>query len=197
MAIWLRDIAWRLLGRGGYRGSRTLRWATMVFAAAALIGGVGWVDSFSYERWFCVPLTPSGSYVRYFQHPGIVHVEFGRVVSGRRPNTRLRTYILPQKFRTKWVEMFQFPYYSEQSHRGNYDHTGAIFDCRQYILAVPSGFLMAVLLAGATFTGWAYFRGCRKEGTCARCGYELRGTVAAGRAECPECGESIVKATPT
>ena len=27
--------------------------------------------------------------------------------------------------------------------------------------------------------------------TCDQCGYDLRGTVAAGRDECPECGEKI------
>jgi len=30
--------------------------------------------------------------------------------------------------------------------------------------------------------------------TCIECGYDLRGTVAAGRCECPECGRSIGKA---
>jgi len=27
--------------------------------------------------------------------------------------------------------------------------------------------------------------------TCFQCGYDLRGTVSAGRTECPECGQTI------
>ena len=29
--------------------------------------------------------------------------------------------------------------------------------------------------------------------TCDHCGYDLRGTLAAGRTECPECGAKIVE----
>ncbi len=30
-------------------------------------------------------------------------------------------------------------------------------------------------------------------GICTKCGYDLRGTTAAGRTECPECGAPIAK----
>ena len=36
------------------------------------------------------------------------------------------------------------------------------------------------------FAHQAYLR--TKHGLCIRCGYDLRGTIAAGRRECPECG---------
>lgn len=35
------------------------------------------------------------------------------------------------------------------------------------------------------------YRFLAKHGYCLKCKYNLKGTIAAGRTECPECGEPI------
>ena len=49
------------------------------------------------------------------------------------------------------------------------------------------------LFAGSCIVGICLYRGRRKppEGCCQRCGYNLEGTVKAGRSCCPECGAAI------
>ena len=65
-------------------------------------------------------------------------------------------------------------------------------------------FILAGILPGSLPTTWLIKRYRRNRriryGNCVVCGYALRGTLAAGRRECPECGTEIppqMRATPT
>jgi predicted RNA-binding Zn-ribbon protein involved in translation (DUF1610 family) len=69
----------------------------------------------------------------------------------------------------------------------------------------PSGHVrvLVCVLAGQValavmLGGWllVMFRSRVDGGSCQRCGYDLRGTLAAGRTSCPECGEVFGRRDP-
>jgi len=57
--------------------------------------------------------------------------------------------------------------------------------------AMAAGISVATAMAGAIFLLMRQ----SQEGLCLRCGYDLRGTVSAGRTSCPECGHKVILPT--
>jgi hypothetical protein len=61
-------------------------------------------------------------------------------------------------------------------------------------LALLSLFIFILALTGATYQfGEHLTRHERSHPSCDRCGYDLHGTIRAGRPTCPECGNAIPK----
>ena len=65
-----------------------------------------------------------------------------------------------------------------------------------YFLRISGGAFWLVLFITSGCCLWTLFAGVvigglKNEHGCVECGYDLRGTVMAGREECPECGEVI------
>jgi ribosomal protein L34E len=60
------------------------------------------------------------------------------------------------------------------------------------MLVIPYwfGLLLVSILPALWLVHWRRRRAL-PEHACVKCGYDLQGTLAAGRSECPECGQTI------
>lgn len=96
----------------------------------------------------------------------------------------------PQKFRTsaKWIGVIRV---SEMSYGPVPQPDYAHIQHRSYSVTVYYPLAFTAILPSLWLIQWFRSRPKRLPGHCSACGYNLTGTLAAGRRECPECGAEI------